>query len=279
MEVRIVRTSDRKTILHAALLRFIRRHSRLLKPAQRLKYVLMRGPWRNVILHYLSKRTDRLTLSLPKPTLFPDLDIGATIFNLKEFGYARALQVPQQLLDEIIEFRDLRASSNIFHPHLTCDAINRIARDPNVVAVARGYLGVEPNLYASLMYYTARKFRVPENHIVRDGNMRPIHFDVTDFKDLLLFIYLSDVDHDTCPHIVIEGTHKHKTMRELLNHRLTYEQAKRRFGSNIIAITGISGSGFFEDNSAYHMIGFGHQGRWMLSICYTIHRSPSLTAY
>lgn len=190
--------------------------------------------------------------------------------------------MPQQTLDEVKAFRDVQGSNNIYHPHRMCDSIERIARDPAIVAVARDYLGIEPILYSSRLYYTAPKRNTPQQRAARGGGGRvrlsyPVHFDVADFKDLTLFIYLSDVDQDSSPHVVVENTHQHKTMREVLKGKLTEEQARRRFGSSVKTITGISGSCFFEDTSAYHMMSTGKQGRWMLLICYTIQLSPELS--
>jgi hypothetical protein len=261
-------------MLHRRVLSFVRSHPLLLKGAQKARFLVMCGPWRTSIIRYYRIKKTGSPAPVSFPTLFPDIDARAAAASIESVAYSPTFQVPQELIQEIIEFRNGQWSEDIFNAHRNCQAVARIAGDPSAIAVAREYLGAEPILYAARIYYTAPKLNAQGRPFSKNG--APLHYDVCDFQYLNLFVYLSDVDSDTSPHVVVESTHKQKSLQEILHPRITLDEADRRFASDMKTITGPSGTAFFEDSMAWHMMRPGKQGRWMLAICYTLSRHPTL---
>ena len=100
------------------------------------------------------------------------------------------------------------------------------------------------------------------------------HYDVGDFRSLVLFVYLTDVDEHCGPNIIIQGTHRKTPFRKVLTRYLSDEEAARQFAGNIRVICGKRGYGFFEDLTCYHKRSLGMQKRLMLTISYTLQRTP-----
>lgn len=261
------------------VLNFFWKHTSLLTYAQSFRYILMRGPLRNAVVRYYQKHSATRSVACSEPSLFPDMEIERIVGELHEKGYAVAFQLPDEYIEKIIEYKRAAGSDNIHHPHKTCAALERIARDRNIIAVARGYIGAEPILYASRLYFTPPKLGPDEDAEEKYKNSKKLHFDVTDFKDLELFIYLTDTDDEASPHIVAEGTHKHKTLRDLFVRRYTKKVGEKRFGERFKTLSGKAGMGFFEDTSAFHIQSIGRKGRLTASISYTLHRPPELARY
>src|SRR5262249_46725038 len=89
---------------------------------------------------------------------------------------------------------------------------------------------------------------------------------------LTLFIYLTDSDMDSSPHVLIEKTHKRKTLKELWSRVLDDDVAKKKYDNRIRVIVGTKGTAFLEDTSCYHKVPNGTKERLMLSINYVLRR-------
>jgi len=100
----------------------------------------------------------------------------------------------------------------------------------------------------------------------------PFHFDVSDFRSLVLFVFLNDVDNEGGPHCVIEGTHKNKTLSEIFGRQLDPKEAQRRFGDRAGLVTGPRGTAFFEDETAWHRRLSSNRPRLILNINYVMAR-------
>lgn len=82
-------------------------------------------------------------------------------------------------------------------------------------------------------------------------NAQFFHWDNDFTKFLKLYIYLSDVDESSGPHIFVSGTHKHKKLEHSLARLYSDENI---FGSykNIKIFNGCEGSFFFTDSYGIH---------------------------
>ena len=237
----------------------------------------MRGPLQRPVVSYLRKISKNVPIARAGGSLFAGFDSGRCARELSDDGYSMGFSLPVELIDEIRQFHAGANSDNILNPHKECRALDAIAHDPGVVDVARRYFGVEPVLYATRLYYASPRTRAEIEEVY--ANERKVHFDVTDFMDLALFIYLTDIDEDTSPHIVVRGTHKRKTIMDLINQRYTVKTALERFPDRFRAVIGPAGMAFFEDTSVFHIQGLGTRGRLMAVCGYTMHRSPYLSRY
>jgi hypothetical protein len=248
---------------------------RLLRFIRIIRFSGRLGPWRNLIIKGLQRRKRNQPLELSDSSIFTELEIEQTVANINQAGYSLGLQLPKEYTERILEYCGNSRAKMYSNPHLGCEAIKTIAHDPKVVEIAKGYLGIEPILYGTVIYRTSPDSRIKDSY--RTTKKR-FHYDVSDFKSLLLFIYLTDVDTDCGPHVVIENTHQHKSLAQLINPSLSYETANERYGNRIKIITGQRGTGFFEDITTYHQHSIGRKMRLVLTIIYTLNRQPELLA-
>ena len=255
------------------LRKHLQRHPWLIGAVRALRAIWVLGPWQTLFVKFHQTFSQNPPLPCAGQSIFDKLDVAAAVENLRLKGFARGLQVPQQQVSDIRRFCNLHPSHSYSNPHLTCETLNQIALDPKVIEVARQYLGAEPILYQTSLYWSLPP-RDEENPPRTAQQRSRFHYDIGDYRSLVLFIYLTDVDEHCGPHVVIEGTHRKKTIRELLTRYLSNENAHRRFPDQIRVIQGASGEGFFEDLTCYHQRSAAHKERLMLTVSYMLQRKP-----
>ena len=265
-------------IQKAVILKVVRRRW-LLYQAQKARFLLFRGPFRDCFVRFFQKRSKTKSIALQGPSIFPDLDVEKTLHELNTTGYSEAFLLDQDRVESLSGFLSSSGCKHIYEVHGRCESFDRIAYDPKVIAVARRYIGAEPIMYASSLYLNGPDPNAEGTHSPKPKSEDLVHFDANDFKDLNLFIYLNDVDQDTSPHFVIKGTHKEKSFRDLITLRYNRGEIDLRFPAGLETITGPAGFAFFEDTSCFHIQSVGAKGRYTASFCYTLHRSPKLARY
>lgn len=231
----------------------------------------------------------RPSIETLKETAFPQLDVGGTVGHLAEKGYATGLILPRDYINEILAFcrgadyiddysmeplaidpvdatlpRTGRLTYRCPNPHKQCETINKLTRDPVLVDVARGYLGAEPILRSSRIFWSYPDLSEDYNPLYG------FHYDIDDYKFLKLFFYLCDVDLNRGPHVIIEGTHKVKSWFEKNHRRLTDKQAETLYSDRIRVMTYPIGHGFFEDTFCYHKGSKPRQRRLLLEFQYAV---------
>jgi len=234
-------------------------------------------------------RVKRRAIRTADGTVFGGLNITETVKNLNEEGFAIGIDLPPDYLAKVLAFsaqapfiddydpdpvlidmanemapRPARLAYRCVNPHERCEVIDKLTRDPALVAVARGYLKTEPLLRFSRVFWSYPD--LSEGYNPSYG----FHYDIDDYKFLKLFFYLNDVDIDRGPHVIIEGTHKRKDWFEKNHRRLTDEQAESRYKDSIRVMTGSAGCGFFEDTFCYHKGAKPRKRRLMLEFQYAI---------
>src|SRR5262249_36337209 len=86
-------------------------------------------------------------------------------------------------------------------------------------------------------------------------------------------VYLTDVNLDSGPHMIIPGTHKNKTLKDLTRICFRDDAAQRIFHNKIKVILGNKGLVFLEDTSCYHKAAVcNKERRLVLSIDYVLRR-------
>ncbi|MBN1377687.1 MAG: hypothetical protein JXA04_00470 [Gammaproteobacteria bacterium] len=145
--------------------------------------------------------------------------------------------------------------SNERHPdahiahHNAHDIINapyllELANDPRILDIAAAFLGCKPTLTylaAWWSYHTEKGAQQAEW----------FHRDVDDWRFLKLFIYLTDVDDKSGPHIYV--THSAASDKLTKIRRFEDDEVISAFGEkNILHLTGSAGEGFFEDTYGIH---------------------------
>jgi hypothetical protein len=118
-------------------------------------------------------------------------------------------------------------------------AINRA----DVLRLASAFLGCKPTLCAVGVRWS---FPGPKS-----ADVQAFHRDPDDWRFLKLFVYLTDVDGESGPHIYVAGSHNKR--RPFRAKPYAREQLEAQFGKqNMRAILGASGTTFIADTSGIH---------------------------
>lgn len=218
----------------------------------------------------------------PGTTMFPEVDVAATVSTLESDGYVTGLRLPKPAVDELVDFastsvmcgdgeyhwgftlNDRRAAEaelgrsfgfgNFLHLDEDLPLIAEIGNDPILRRIAAEYFGAEPLHVISRLWWN---FAVPERVGAPDEVRRIAafyHHDKDDFCGVRLFFYLTDVDTTAGPHVVVAGSHRKKSVRQILSiAKRTDEAITGHYGAEKIhTITGSAGSGFLEDPFCFH---------------------------
>jgi hypothetical protein len=173
-------------------------------------------------------------------------------------------------LDNILKFTQTLSGNYHVNPHEHSEAIQRVAYDTGLLSVIREYIGTEPLFVGSYLWWN-QLMKTPDIEAQRPHGQK-FHFDVPDFRSLVVFFYLCDVDEGTSPHVVIEGTHTTKSLKEIRNYYLTDAEAQEAYGNQIRVITGPAGTGFFEEQTIFHKHIRPKKPRLMLGLSYALQR-------
>lgn len=265
---------SRRQALWLRFCQYLKRRKRILLLVRAVRAIWWLGPWRNFLIKYYQLRNRNPALHRTERSLFPNLNPNIALRHLNQDGYAPGIRLPEETVAQILNFCGQQDA--FFNPHLDCPAVHKIAHDPRVLEVVKGYFGVEPVLYSSNLYWTwppADEQKRQQALAVKSK----FHYDVGDFKTLVVLIYMTDVDEECGPHQVIAGTHLHKKPLRLVTRYLNERDAYTEFSDQIKVITGARGTGFFEDLTCYHKHAVGSKSRLMLTICYLLRRTPQET--
>ena len=257
------------------LKKYLNRNPGLLKFVRALRAIWVLGPWRAMLVKYHQRFNRNQPLPRNRHSLFPELDVDATVQTLERSGYSLGIQVPDSQIEQILQFCQSTNKRKLRNPHLMCDTIRQITHDPKIIEVASQYLGAEPVLYQTDLYWTLPPTD-EQKHRRMVAQKSRFHYDVGDFRSLAVFVYLTDVTAECGPHVVIESTHQKKSAWNLLSRFLTDQVAEQKYGNRIKALTGQRGTGFFEDLTCYHKHSAGRAERLVLTITYMLQRTPLL---
>jgi hypothetical protein len=264
--------------LYKRLRDFLHHNPQLYKIARTARFALMVGPLRPLIVSYYRKFSPNPEVKVTGHTLFPDLNASGIASTLEEKGFALCGALPEDCVAGIVAAAGPMKPGNIYNPHEKVDAVRRVVFDPAFVGIARNYFGAEPIVCASKMWWSipaARRDQGSAEAAFDTEHAATFHFDVADCRSLIGFIYLTDVEEDCGPHMVIEGTHKGKTLADLVQVYIGDSAAMRRFGAQRIkTVLGKKGTFFFEEQTAYHKGVPAKKPRLILGVNYTLHRKP-----
>jgi len=171
---------------------------------------------------------------------------------------------PRFLLDQVpasVNVADYTTEAVIHAPHLRDISIGQ-----KVFPVVSNYLGVPPTIPYLLSWWSLHN-----RDQARDAQL--FHVDSHDFKWVKLFVYLTDVDADAGPHVMVRGSHDRALRNErlaMLNNydpeaaqalRTTFRQGERfdddhvaaLFGTeSFMSLEGRAGEAFLVDTAAIH---------------------------
>jgi hypothetical protein len=127
---------------------------------------------------------------------------------------------------------------------LECPHVLALANHPLPLQIAAGYLGCVPTISSIGLRWS---FPGRGNGV----DTQRFHRDTDDWRSLKLFIYLTDVDEGSGPHMYVAGSHR---QRGSIRSRLyTADEIERRYKSeHIKVITGQAGTTFMADIHGIH---------------------------
>jgi hypothetical protein len=218
-------------------------------------------------------------LPLATTSVFPDVDVSATVAALRRDGVALGLKLPSELRDEILahgetqRFIPLQGGAPLSRSAIRdgrlpdgapavvgrvvepwkCAAAQRVAFDPALVSIAGAYLGYRPPIVLTELHWS---FVSPATASYRRqlGQTIDYHYDVGWFNFLYFFFYITAVDARSGAHAIIRGSHRKKPPGMLFHSaRQSDDVVLAEYGAaSELVIEGEAGTGFVEDASAFH---------------------------
>ncbi|QSJ17008.1 phytanoyl-CoA dioxygenase family protein [Nostoc sp. UHCC 0702] len=267
---------------------------------QNPRWLLMRKVARfqigRVIMLFFLKRSSQsyLTLINENNSCFEDINVDTIVNKLKAEGLYLGLNLPPEMIQEIIEFAKSTAcygnrksdlgfyyhqkqqaekkinkhfiTGNYFNTALLCPAIKKLQNDPKLLAIAARYLGAQPIHQGNHLWWS---FVGETTYREQSQAAQFFHYDLDDYRFVKFFFYLTDVDEKTGPHVCVRGSHNKKKLSHLcLRKRETDKDIIDYYGmDSLVKILGKAGFGFVEDPLCFHKgIPPTHKDRLILQI-------------
>jgi hypothetical protein len=146
---------------------------------------------------------------------------------------------------------------------LDCPHVLERVNDPAMLALAQRYLGCKPTLSS-----IGIRWSLPTP--ARPSDVQRFHRDPDDWRFLKLFVYLTDVDAASGPHVYAAASHR---ARGSLRARLwTRQEVEGRFGAAaLVTVAGRAGTSFMADTYGVHAGGVPvSQPRLILQAQYSV---------
>lgn len=268
------------------------------KPKWLLMFVLSRFNFIRAIVAFFSRRplTQKYFVN---NSIFDELHVDNVVESLKRDGFYLGLKLPKNVLQEILAFANSKdcygdadkqfgfsyakrkqveekygknfVKGEYFNNSLSCPAIKRLESDPKLLAIAAKYLGTEPGMTRTRLWWL---FVVKQKNYDLSKGVNFFHYDLNDYQCFSFFFYLTDVDLSSGPHVCVRDSHKNKKFAHLLSlfTRRPEQDIIDYYGEeNIVPICGEAGFGFAEDVFCFHKATPPtHKDRLMLEIRFTM---------
>jgi hypothetical protein len=215
--------------------------------------------------------------------LFPALPVDAVAEQLDANGVWVGLRLPDDVVAEIRGFAERTPCYGNFDRRLAflpadhsaaearygqglitgqylddverCAAIQEIRADGALWRIAAAYLRAKPIVITTRLWWSFPSANGADRDFHMAGQGR-FHFDLDDWRSLKFFFYLTDVDVDAGPHVMLRGSHRFHTAAHQLSPMVGKTEAEvvACYGrDNLVTIRGPAGLGFAEDPFAFHM--------------------------
>ncbi len=128
---------------------------------------------------------------------------------------------------------------------LSCPGILRLINSEPVLGLAGTYLGCLPTLSS-----IGLRWSFPSNSDACD--VQRFHRDPDDWRFVKLFVYLTNVDHDSGPHVYVRGSHRRA--RGIRARAYTLGKIEAQYGrASVTPVIGKIGTAFMADTGGIHM--------------------------
>jgi hypothetical protein len=207
-------------------------------------------------------------------SLVDKFDVDQTVAQIRTDGFSPNLTLSKSVVDEFLAFttmatcygdgkidKPFRYGDGNAHPYRLGrykDAVNhspllqKLSTDPQLLSVARAYLGKEPVLMCARLWWSLAGPAQDDEKIAAGQGF---HYDIDGYRGVTFFFYLTDVTMNNGPHVYVSGTHNKKKLAHLASIHKNRQDADivEAYGlENQHILVGPAGSGFAEDIFGYH---------------------------
>ncbi len=127
---------------------------------------------------------------------------------------------------------------------ITFKPVMDIANDPGVLQIVQDFLGAKPTISNINMWWSFGGRKQAEH-------AQLFHRDLDDWRFCKLFIYLTDVNENSGPHIYVRNTSQSPSFRKI--RRYSDEEIEAKFGKeNIMKFVDRRGAAFLVDTYGFH---------------------------
>lgn len=158
--------------------------------------------------------------------------------RLAEHGPARRTFLLEEVPGDV-RLADYRLKDVIDCPHLL-----ELANSPFLLRLATRYVGCKPTISA-----VGLRWSFPRE--VTGAGLQAFHRDSDDWRFVKVFVYLTDVDEGSGPHVYVKESHLTKAPLRLREYR--DEDILREYGvERVVSVVGPKGFGFAADTYGIH---------------------------
>lgn len=270
------RSSSSKNIIYRALSGDLTQRFSRFYPVRR-GYSLVQ----NTIQRF-DKNIQQKKLKLSSNTsIFDGFSVGNAVREMGKTSVAFGLQLSSEMVPSIYEY----ASNNFcFEPGYTgefkiddlengylnkerrvfcalvsdlsnCQTVQKITSDPILLKIASSYLGYYPSLITQHLTWSI-KSNLPVEEVKKNYPPTNFHYDVAGYNFVTAYFYITNVDLESAPHVMIANSHRNKPWSMLLlSGRHSDENVYKYYGyEDEMVIVGKAGFGFFQDPSCIHKL-------------------------
>lgn len=221
----------------------------------------------------------RRRLQLTADSLFEELPAASISAELRQDGISVGMTLPQSVVQEVVEFAtkqpcrqpgiDYSFFSREVHNGVThrgdsvdegivcdgdaCSAIQRIARDPQLLSIVHAYLRYWPNqIQPRLRWNFCNERRTAPTS--KEYAPSLYHYDVKGLNFMAAMFFLTPTTANCGAHVMIRKSHRRKPLEMLWHPGVQSDAAVERYfpQEDKYIVSGPAGYGFVEDISCLH---------------------------
>lgn len=180
-----------------------------------------------------------------------EADLRDVVSELRQDGIAMLpdLFSASQLSDVVDHFRSQplahrtkTTAAYSLESIVACPGLMEAVNRPDILRLASAFIGCKPTLQA-----LGVRWSYPGK---ASADVQSFHRDPDDWRFLKLFVYLTDVDEESGPHVYVAGTHR--TRRPWQARTYAQSEIENRYGAKVRAILGATGTTFAADTNGIH---------------------------
>jgi len=131
-------------------------------------------------------------------------------------------------------------------------AAQLLIADASLFAIAEGYLGATPVQDLVAMWWSAAAGSRSTSTTARAAAAQQFHFDLDRLRFLKVFVFLTDVNERTGPHVYVRGSHRGLPRHLRRDGRHGDDEVLAALGHDVRMITGPRGTVFLADTIGLH---------------------------